>query len=156
MVATESRWRAPAWQNYTIDVSDLDESAAHVAPGQGAGGYYGGIIGAFGFTIANQTLPSADEGTCPAGLVCRAFGGPSAPPNDSDPDGVCSPISRRAACSRPFFRSTVTFYIDDIEFQKGRHGRATVRSLLRHCPIPRTRKSAMDGWTRFLPVLFGI
>ena len=75
----------PAWQNYTIDISGLDYSAAHVAPGQGSGGYYGGVIGAFGFTVADQTLPSA--GPCPANLICAAFGGPSAPPNDSDPDG---------------------------------------------------------------------
>jgi hypothetical protein len=106
----------PAWQNYTIDISDLDYSAAHVAPGQGPGGYYGGVIGAFGFSVADQTLPSA--GPCPAGLICAAFGGPSAPPNDSDPDGgLIADPAMDGRLFPPFFPSTITFYIDDIEFQ---------------------------------------
>ncbi len=110
---------ASVWQNYTIDISDLDYSAAHVAPGQGPGGYYSGVIGAFGFTVANQTLPSADDGgACPAGLFCSASGGPSAPPNDTDPDG--GPLEDPRVPGKlfpPLFSSTVTFYIDDIEFQ---------------------------------------
>jgi len=88
-----------------------------IVGGQELGGYFGGVIGAFGFAVADQTVPSADGGTCPASLACP-FGGPSAPPNDSDPDGglVADPaISGKLFA--PFFPSTVTFYIDDIEFQ---------------------------------------
>jgi hypothetical protein len=106
----------PAWQNYTIDISDLDDSVAAVAPGQGPGGYYGGVIGAFGFTVTEQTLPSA--GPCPASLICAPFSGPSAPPNDSDPDaGLIADPATGGHMFPPFFPSTITFYIDDIEFQ---------------------------------------
>jgi hypothetical protein len=105
----------PAWQNFTIDISDLDYSAAGVAPSQGPGGYFGGVIGAFGFTVADQTLPSA--GPCPAALICAAFGGPSAPPNDSDPDGGLVADPATGQLFPPFFPSTITFYVDDIEFR---------------------------------------
>jgi hypothetical protein len=108
---------SPAWMNYTIDISDLDYSAVDVVPGQGLGGYFGGVLGAFGFTVADQTLPTPDGGTCPASLVCPSEG-PAAPPNDSDPDGglVADPAIN-GKLFPPFFPSTVTFYIDDIEFQ---------------------------------------
>jgi hypothetical protein len=94
----------PAWQHYTIDITGLDYSAGDIAPGQGPGGYFGGILGAFGFDVENQTLPSLDGG--------------SAPPNETDPDGgpVVDPYVPDASFP-PFFDSTITFYIDDIEFQ---------------------------------------
>lgn len=94
----------PAWTNYAIDISGLDYSAANIPLGQGVGGYYGGVIGAFGFTVSAQTLPSLDGG--------------SAPPNETDPDGglVVDPALLGQAFP-PFFDSTVVFYIDDIEFQ---------------------------------------
>ncbi len=106
----------PAWQNYSIDISDLDYAIADVASGQGLGGYYGGVIGAFGFTVSEQTLPSA--GPCPPDLICDPFSGPSAPPNETDPDGglIMDPAIP-GQLSSPYFPSTVTFYIDDIEFQ---------------------------------------
>jgi hypothetical protein len=94
----------PAWTHYTIDITGLDYSAANITPGQGPGGYFGGIIGAFGFSVGDQTLPSLDGG--------------SAPPNETDPDGgpVVDPYVPDASFP-PFFNSTVVFYIDDIEFQ---------------------------------------
>ncbi len=94
----------PAWQHVTIDLTDLDYSAAHITPSQGVGGYFGGVIGAFGFEVEDQTLPSLDGG--------------SAPPNETDPDGglVVDPYVPDASFP-PFFGSTITFYIDDIEFQ---------------------------------------
>jgi|HubBroStandDraft_1064217.scaffolds.fasta_scaffold08415_3 hypothetical protein len=94
----------PAWTNYAIDITGTDYSAANIPPGQGIGGYYGGVIGAFGFTVSAQTLPSLDGG--------------SAPPNETDPEGglVVDPASPGQDFP-PFFDSTITFYIDDIEFQ---------------------------------------
>jgi hypothetical protein len=94
----------PAWQQYTIGIMGLDYSAADIAPGQGVGGYFGGVLAAFGFDVEEQTLPSLDGG--------------SAPPNETDPDGglVLDPYVPDASFP-PFFGSTVTFYIDDIEFQ---------------------------------------
>jgi hypothetical protein len=94
----------PAWTHYAIDITGLDYSAADITPGQGQGGYFGGVIGAFGFSVGDQTLPSLDGGT--------------APPNESDPDGgpVIDPYVPDASFP-PFFDSTITFYIDDIEFQ---------------------------------------
>jgi hypothetical protein len=60
--------------------------------------------GPFGFTVSAQTLPSLDGG--------------SAPPNETDPEGglVVDPASPGQDFP-PFFDSTITFYIDDIEFQ---------------------------------------
>jgi hypothetical protein len=94
----------PAWTHYTIDVTDLGYSATGITPGQGAGGYFGGVIGAFGFDVEAQTLPSLDGG--------------SAPPNETDLDGglIVDPYVPDASFP-PFFDSTITFYIDDIEFQ---------------------------------------
>jgi hypothetical protein len=94
----------PAWTHYTIDITGLDYSAKDINPGQGMGGYYGGVLGAFGFGVGDQTLPALDGG--------------SAPPNATDLDAA--PVSDPAvpdAAFPPFFDSTVTFYIDDIEFQ---------------------------------------
>jgi hypothetical protein len=48
----------PAWTNFAINITGFDYSAANIPPGQGIGGYFGGVIGAFGFTLADQTLPS--------------------------------------------------------------------------------------------------
>jgi hypothetical protein len=42
----------PAWQNYALDISRLDYSTADIAPSQGPGGYFGGVIGAFGFVVS--------------------------------------------------------------------------------------------------------
>jgi hypothetical protein len=94
----------PAWTHYTIDLGGLDYGTANVTPGQGPGGYFGGVLGAFGFEVEDQTLPSLDGG--------------SAPPNEADPDGglVVDPYVPDASFP-PFFDSTITFYIDDIEFQ---------------------------------------
>jgi hypothetical protein len=93
----------PAWKQFTIDITGLDYSAANITPGQGLGGYFGGVLGAFGFDVEDQTL-SLDGG--------------SAPPNETDPDGglVIDPYVPDASFP-PFFDSTITFYIDDIEFQ---------------------------------------
>jgi hypothetical protein len=100
----ETMQNPPSWQHYTIDITGLAYSAANITPGQGLGGYYGGVIGAFGFGVGDQTLPS--------------LGGASAPPNETDPDGglVVDPAVPAMAFP-PFFDSTITFYIDDIEFQ---------------------------------------
>jgi hypothetical protein len=94
----------PAWVQYAVSIIGLDYSAADIAPGQGAGGYYGGVLAAFGFDVEDQTLPSLDGG--------------SAPPNETDLDGglVVDPYVPDASFP-PFFDSTITFYIDDIEFQ---------------------------------------
>jgi hypothetical protein len=94
----------PAWQHVTIDITGLGYGTQDIAPGQGAGGYYGGVIGAFAFYVEPQTLPSLDGG--------------SAPPNETDPDAgpVIDPYVPDASFP-PFFDSTITFYIDDIEFQ---------------------------------------
>jgi hypothetical protein len=94
----------PAWTHYAIDITGLDYSTANITPGQGLGGYFGGVLGAFGFEVEDQTLPSLDGG--------------SAPPNETDPDGglVVDPYVPDASFP-PFFDSTITFYIDDIEFQ---------------------------------------
>jgi hypothetical protein len=94
----------PAWTNFAVNITGLDYSAANILAGQGIGGYFGGVIGAFGFTVADQTLPSLDGG--------------SAPPNETDPEGglVVDPAVPGKAFP-PFFDSTITFYIDDIEFQ---------------------------------------
>jgi hypothetical protein len=61
------------------------------------------VIGAFGFRVNDQTIPALEGG--------------SAPPNETDPDGgpVVDPASGQAF--PPFFPSTITFYIDDIEWQ---------------------------------------
>lgn len=94
----------PAWQRYTIDITGLDYSSSGITPGQGLGGYYGGVLGAFGFAVGAQTLPSLNGG--------------SAPPNETDPNSA--PVADPAvpnALFPPFFDSTITFYIDDIEFQ---------------------------------------
>jgi len=94
----------PAWTHYTIDITGLDYGTKNIAPGQGMGGYYGGVLAPFGFYVADQTLPSLDGG--------------SAPPSESDPDGglVVDPYVPDASFP-PFFDSTITFYIDDIELQ---------------------------------------
>jgi hypothetical protein len=94
----------PTWQHFSISIADIDYSTANIAPGQGLGGYFGGVIAAFGFDVEDQTLPSLDDA--------------SAPPNETDPDGglVSDPYVPDASFP-PFFGSTITFYIDDIEFQ---------------------------------------
>ncbi len=94
----------PSWQRYTIDITGLDYSTNDLIPGQGLGGYFGGVLGAFGFAVGDQTLPSLN--------------GASAPPNETDPNSA--PVADPAvpgALFPPFFDSTITFYIDDIEFQ---------------------------------------
>jgi hypothetical protein len=94
----------PAWTHYTIDITSLQYGTAGITPGQGSGGYFGGVLGAFGFGVGDQTLPSLDGG--------------SAPPNMTDLDAA--PVSDPAVADAsfpPFFDSTVTFYIDDIEWQ---------------------------------------
>jgi hypothetical protein len=94
----------PAWTHYTIDITNLYYGTANVTPGQGLGGIYGGVLGAFGFGVGDQTLPSLDGG--------------SAPPNAADLDAA--PVADPAVPGQtfpPFFDSTVTFYIDDIEWQ---------------------------------------
>jgi hypothetical protein len=94
----------PAWTHYTVDITMLDYSTSDITPGQGPGGYYGGVIGAFGFGVGDQTLPMLDGG--------------SAPPNETDPNA--GPVADPAVPGMtfpPFFDSTVTIYIDDIEFQ---------------------------------------
>ncbi len=93
----------PAWKQFTIPITGLDYSVADVTPGQGVGGYYGGVLGAFGFGVGDQTL-TPDGG--------------SAPPNETDLDA--GPVADPAVPGQtfpPFFDSTVVFYIDDIEFQ---------------------------------------
>jgi hypothetical protein len=94
----------PAWTHYTIDITGLDYGATDITPGQGPGGYFGGVTGAFGFGVGDQTLPSLN--------------GASAPPNETDP--TSAPVSDPAVPGKlfpPFFDSTIQFYIDDIEFQ---------------------------------------
>jgi hypothetical protein len=94
----------PAWTHYTIDITGLDYGATDITPGQGQGGYFGGVTGAFGFGVGDQTLPSLN--------------GASAPPNATDP--TSAPVADPAvpgAVFPPFFDSTIQFYIDDIEFQ---------------------------------------
>jgi hypothetical protein len=92
------------WVQWAIDIANVDYSTMDVAPDQGIGGYFGGVIGAFGFTVNDQTLSALDGG--------------SAPPNETDPDGgpVFAPgIS--GTSFPPFFPSTIVFYIDDIEWE---------------------------------------
>jgi hypothetical protein len=92
------------WVQWSIDIAGLDYSTTDIIPGQGVGGYFGGVIVAFSFTIEDQTLPALD--------------GSSAPPNETDPDG--GPVLDYASMGTPFppfFPSTITFYIDDIEWQ---------------------------------------
>jgi hypothetical protein len=94
----------PAWTQYVIPITGLSYGTTGLTPGQGLGGYYGGVLGAFGFGVGDQTLPSLDGG--------------SAPPNATDPNSA--PVSDPAvpdASFPPYFDSTITFYIDDIEFQ---------------------------------------
>jgi hypothetical protein len=93
----------PTWVHYAIPIAGLDYSAADIIPGQGPG-YFGGVLAAFGFNVEDQTLPSLDGG--------------SAPPTETDLDGglVVDPYVPDASFP-PFFDSTITFYIDDIEFQ---------------------------------------
>jgi hypothetical protein len=94
----------PAWTHYTIDITGLDYGATNITPGQGQGGYFGGVTGAFGFGVGDQTLPSLN--------------GASAPPNATDPTNA--PVADPAVPGDvfpPFFDSTIQFYIDDIEFQ---------------------------------------
>lgn len=94
----------PAWTHYTIDITGLQYGTTYITPGQGAGGYFGGVLGAFGFGVGDQTLPSLN--------------GASAPPNATDP--TSAPVADPAvpgAVFPPFFESTIQFYIDDIEFQ---------------------------------------
>ncbi len=94
----------PAWTHYTIDITGLQYGTTNITPGQGPGGIFGGVLGAFGFGVGDQTLPSLDGG--------------SAPPNAADPDGAA--VADPAVPGQtfpPFFDSTVTIYIDDIEFQ---------------------------------------
>jgi hypothetical protein len=94
----------PAWTHYTIDITGLQYGTAGITPGQGPGGIFGGVLGAFGFGVGDQTLPMLDGG--------------SAPPNETDLDAA--PVADPAVVGQtfpPFFDSTVTFYIDDIEFQ---------------------------------------
>ncbi len=94
----------PAWTHYTVDITMLDYGTTAITPGQGLGGYYGGVLGAFGFGVGDQTLPSLDGG--------------SAPPNATDPDsGLVADPAVPGQTFPPFFDSTVTIYIDDIEFQ---------------------------------------
>jgi hypothetical protein len=94
----------PAWTRYTIDITGLDYSAKDISAGQGMGGYYGGVLGAFGFGVGDQTLPDLDGGSAPA--------------NATDPTSAAvSDPAVPDASFPPFFDSTVTFYIDDIEFQ---------------------------------------
>jgi hypothetical protein len=93
-----------SWKQVTIDLTGLDWTTPNPA-----GGYYGGIVGAFGFGVGDQVLTP---------------GGGSAPPNDTwnDPnihlDGglVYDPNTMQAF--PPFFDSTIVFYIDDIEYIK--------------------------------------
>jgi hypothetical protein len=94
----------PGWTRITIPITGVDYSTATITPGQGMGGYFGGVLGAFGFGVGDQTLP--------------ALGGKSGPPNETDPDGglVTDPAIPGTAFP-PFFESTIVFYIDDIEFQ---------------------------------------
>jgi len=94
----------PTWTRYTIPITGLSYGTTGITPGQGLGGYYGGVLGAFGFGVGDQTLPSLDGG--------------SAPPNATDPNSA--PVSDPAvpdASFPPYFDSTITFYIDDIEFE---------------------------------------
>jgi|HubBroStandDraft_1064217.scaffolds.fasta_scaffold01600_2 hypothetical protein len=94
----------PAWTQYTIDITGLQYGTTDITPGQGPGGYFGGVVGAFGFGVGDQTLPSLNGG--------------SAPPNETDP--TSAPVADPAvpgALFPPFFESTIQFYIDDIEFQ---------------------------------------
>jgi hypothetical protein len=94
----------PIWTHFTIDITGLQYGTNSITPGQGPGGIFGGVLGAFGFGVGDQTLPSLDGG--------------SAPPNITDPDAA--PVVDPAVPNMsfpPFFDSTVTFYIDDIEFQ---------------------------------------
>jgi hypothetical protein len=94
----------PTWTRYTIDITGLEYGTTGLTPGQGSGGYFGGVLGAFGFGVGDQTLPSLNGG--------------SAPPNATDP--TSAPVADPAvpgAFFPPFFESTIQFYIDDIEFQ---------------------------------------
>jgi hypothetical protein len=94
----------PAWVHYTIDIRGLAYGTTGITPGQGLGGYFGGVLGAFGFGVGDQTLPPLT--------------GASAPPNETDP--TSAPVADPAVPGRlfpPFFESTIQFYIDDIEFQ---------------------------------------
>ncbi len=94
----------PAWVHYAIDITGLDYGTTNITPGQGLGGYYGGVMGAFGFGVGDQTLPSLNGG--------------SAPPNASDPDGgLVEDPAIPGMLFPPFFDSTIVLYIDDIEFQ---------------------------------------
>jgi hypothetical protein len=93
----------PAWTHYSIPITGLHYDTASITPGQGPGGYYGGVLGAFGFGVGDQTLPNLDGG--------------SAVPNETDLDA--GPVIDPAVPGTPyppFFNSSVTFYIDDIEF----------------------------------------
>jgi hypothetical protein len=94
----------PTWTQYVIPLQGLPYGTANITPGQTLGGYYGGVLGAFGFGVGDQTLAALDGG--------------SAPPNATDPNSA--PVSDPAVADAsfpPFFDSTITFYIDDIEFQ---------------------------------------
>jgi hypothetical protein len=94
----------PAWTHYTIDITGLDYGTTDITPGQGLGGYFGGVMGAFGFGVGDQTLP--------------LLNGASAPPNETDP--TSAPVADPAVPGKvfpPFFDSTIQLYIDDIEFQ---------------------------------------
>jgi hypothetical protein len=93
----------PTWTRYTIVITGRSYGTAGINPDQGAGGYYGGVIGAFAFGVGDQTVPLLDGG--------------SAPPNETDPDAA--PVADPAVPGQtfsPFFDSTIVFYIDDIEF----------------------------------------
>src|SRR5271155_4100859 len=85
-----------AWKQYTIDLTGLAYSSG--AGVYQAGNYFGGIIGAFGFAVGDQTVGGG--GSAPdSGTGC-----PVPEPGRAGPDA-----------GGDFFYSTVTFYVDDIE-----------------------------------------
>jgi hypothetical protein len=103
------------WQKFTIDMTGIDYSAAAgQMAGLTKGSYFGGVLGAFGFGVGDQPL-NPDGGAIATGPNSPIW--PSAPPNDSDPDGgaVMDPAVPGMAFP-PYFDATVVFYIDDIEF----------------------------------------
>jgi hypothetical protein len=91
------------WVKQSIDITGVDYQAANAPPSSALGGYFGGVIGAFGFRVNDQTLPALEGG--------------SAPPNETDPDGGPVVDTASGQSFPAFFPSTITFYIDDVEWQ---------------------------------------
>ena len=110
---------ATTWTQYILPLTGLSYSTPSpsmlIAMGENApNNYFGGVIGAFGFGVGDQ-VNMAGGGAVPepgpdSGVDC-----PVPQPQRATPTPGCTPPM---ACASDSYYSTVTFYIDDIEWQQ--------------------------------------